>query len=310
MRPTTPPPPGSPIDVDSTTSLEPLEAAAVPPGSLELRRPTVPTTIAQLAMLKGEAIETMQLRAQVWEKAVTAAILATHPTDYVLFRDREGRVIAYLQDSGCERARNILGIEIFNVGTPQKIPGTAPGEFSYVISGWGRCHLTLQVVEAMEGGRGSLEDFCKGKSGAALELDVRKAARANLDGNIVRELSGLRNLPIEVLEQTWAGTTKRVDQCRKGRGFGTFAEREGVATTTPGTPKIEAPTCGYCGAQAQYKPAGVSASGRAYEAFWRCPAKQQKHPETNWTLDDAQWRRELAQRAAKAETERQPGEEG
>jgi hypothetical protein len=253
---------------------------------LELRRPSIPTSLAELAALKGEAVEIIEARIRVLETARKAAIRATHPEDWLLFKapdDQGGQIVGYLQDSGCERVRDIFGISISNVSSPEKISAADPGEFHYVVRGDGHCTLTAQMIEAIEGGRSSTEDFCKDKTGAALELAVRKAARANLDGQIVRELAGLAGVPSAELEAAWTGTHKVVDRCRRGRGFGSRNERLGANTTRGGAPDVEPPVCPHCNAKGVYRP---GKDGRG--AFYGCP-NYAKHSDKKFIVNADEW---------------------
>ncbi len=291
-------------------------------SALALRRPDLPVTLTELAALKGEALEIIDARVQVLATLRKAALRATNPEDWVLFKARDdqgGQVVGYLQDAGCERVRDLYGIEIFNVSDPEKVPGSQPGEFYYLIRGDGRCKFTRQTIESLEGGRSSTDDVCRGKSGAALELAVRKNARANLDGNVVRELAGLASVPLEELKAAWAGTGKDPSRCRLGRGFGSGVERQGQRAVQEGETR-EAPKCEICGVTAVFRPAGQTSTGRKYDAFWACP-KSKSHEDKKWTLDDSKWRKQLDERAAaptgsqaesqpSAPAERQPGEEG
>jgi hypothetical protein len=269
--------------------------------SLALRRPDVPVTLAELAARKGEAIEIIEARVQVLATVRKAAIRSTSPEDWVLFKSKDGRIVAYLQDAGCDRIRDLFGIEVYNVGKPDKVLGQAPGEFFYLISGDGRCSLTRQVVEQIEGGRSSLDDVCRGKSGADLELTVRKNARANLDGNVTRELAGLKSVAVDELAAGWVGTSKKVEHCRQGRGFGTQAERLGAEVRTKDQPTGEAPKCSACGAAMEFRAAGVSDAGKAYDAFWSCP-KRRDHPGANTTVKDADWQQQRGTAAKPAPT--------
>jgi hypothetical protein len=146
--------------------------------ALALRKPATPVTLSELAALKGEAVEIIEARVLVLETLRKASIRATSPEDWLLFKspdEQGGQIVGYLQDCGCDRVRDLYGIEIFEVSKPEKVVGNEPGVFHYLITGSGRCKLTRQVVEAMEGGRSSTDDVCRGKSGAELELLVRKA---------------------------------------------------------------------------------------------------------------------------------------
>lgn len=305
------------------------------PAELPARRfadPAVPITLDDLAARRGEAIEIIESRVLVLEIARKRGIRMTHPEDWVLFKSPDGRITGYLQDAGCERARDILGIEIFNVSTPQKIVSDDGQSFLYLQQADGRSSITKQVVEAMEGGRSSTEDFCKDDVGAALELKVRKACRANVDGNICRELMALKNVPLEELIEAWRGTPKNADHCRKGRGFGTQAERLGA--TREGVPDVAPPTCPTCkDAAGQPLPLVYRPGKDGKPAFYGC-RNWDKHRNVKAIVNAADWvtqqqkaQRDVAQDAraqqdenakldaeiAAAETKngrRDPGQEG
>jgi hypothetical protein len=264
-----------------TIDVEPDDTGS---AALELRRPDIPVTLSELAALKGEAVEIIEARVQVLATLRKASIRATSPEDWLLFKapdEQGGQIVGYLQDCGCDRVRDLYGIEIFNVTRPEKVVGNDPGNFHYLISASGRCKLTRQVVEEMEGGRSSTDDFCRGKSGAELELLVRKAARANVDGNITRELAGMKSVPIADLKEAWAGTDKIVERCRLGRGFGTRDERVGGASSK--APDVEPPVCPHCNSKGVYRPAK---DNRA--AFYGCP-NYNKHPQQKFIVNAAEW---------------------
>lgn len=268
-----------------TTDTDVLDREDEPTTDL-IRHPGVPTTLAELANLRGEGHEIIEARIRVLETARKAGIRATHPTDWILFKakdDQGGQIVGYLQDSGCERVRDIFGIGIENVHAPEKIAGADANTFHYLVRGDGRCSLTGQMIEGIEGGRSSTEDFCKDKTGAALELAVRKAARANLDGQIVRELAGLGSVPLAELEAAWTGTHKKAADCRRGRGFGTTQERSGGEHPDAPTDVVP-PSCPHCGAVAVLR---SSARG----PFYGCPRWKQ-HEDKKWTLDLEKWKQD------------------
>lgn len=286
----------------------------------------VPNSLAELAVLRGKGLEIIDARIEVLETLRRAAIRSTHPEDWTLFKTKDqlgGQVTAYLADSGCDRVRDLYGIEVFDVGQPQKILGSNPREFHYIVSGSGRCKITRQVVESIEGGRSSSDDFCKGKQGAELELAVRKAARANLDGGITRELAGLKSVPLQELEDAWKGTNKRASNCRKGRGFGSRAERQGARVDNGAPRDLETPRCEICTKLTRFIPAGRTKpsadypNGRDYDAFYSCP-----DPDHKWAITVEELRRELKRaqgkpdkpeqmkEAKEEQRDRDPGEEG
>lgn len=255
-----------------------------------LRHPAVPVTLEELAALKGEAIEILKARNEVLEVARLHAIRMTHPEDWVLNKTRDGRVTGYLQDSGCERVRPILGIEIFDVGSPEKVVSLDGKSFAVVISGRGRSRLTRDEIEAVEGIRESTEDFCKDLTGIKQELRVRQAARANLDGRIVRELAGLGSMPLEELERAWKGTDKKTQFCRLGRGFGSQDERLGSFKAD--VPQVEPPQCPHCKIPLVYRPAKGDR-----KAFYGC-SQYQQHADRKVIVDAEQWVAEQQKKAS------------
>lgn len=275
--------------------------------ALTIRRPETPVTLAELAALKGEAQDVIQARVQIITTLRLASIRATHPEDWLLFRaplEQGGQIVGYLQDCGCDRVRDLWGIEVFGVSTPEKIVSTDPTAFHYIVTGSGRCKITRQTVEQVEGGRSSTDDFCKGKSGTELELLVRKAARANLDGGITRELAGMKAVPLEELKAAWTGTSKRIEQCRLGRGFGTRDERLGAQTDK--APDLAPPVCPHCGTTGVYRPAKGTRG-----AFYGCP-NYAKHADKKFIVDAAKWAADHQQPASpRPQTvDREPGQEG
>lgn len=272
---------------------EVIESGA--PDKALMRRPNAPVSLTELAALRGEALEIIDTRVQILATIRKAALKATNPEDWILHKapdDAGGQVIGYLQDAGCERVRDLFGINIFDVSKPEKIAGTDREVFHYIISGSGRCNLTLQVIENVEGGRSSTDDICKGKTGAELELLVRKSARANLDGRIVRDLAGLSSVPIAELEEAWQGTNKKSDRCRRGRGFGSRSERLGGTSTRQGAPDVEPPVCPHCKSKGVYRQAKGEPGTPGYRGpFYGCP-KYETHSDKRWTVDVEKWVKE------------------
>lgn len=261
-----------------------------------IRSPQTPTTINELAALKGEALEVIEARVQVIETLRRASIRATSPADWLLFKSPEeqgGQIVGYLQDAGADRVRDLWGIEIFGISAPEKVTGNDPAVFHYIIRGSGRCKLTRQILEEVEGGRSSTDDFCRGKTGADLELSVRKAARANLDGGITRELAGMKSVPIAEIEAAWVGTPKKIGDCRRGRGFGTHEERLGARSEK--VPDVEPPKCPHCGSVGAFRPAKGTRG-----AFYGCPKYTTHQDKPAWIVDAAKWAKEAADRAAAA----------
>jgi hypothetical protein len=290
------------LEPDTTTALE----------RQQTRHPGIPITIGELAARKGEAVEIIDARITILETARKRAIRMTSPEDWILYKAKDERITGYLQDAGCDRIRDITGIEVFGVSAPERLVAADGQSFMYVITGNGRSKLTGQVVEHMEGGRSSTDDFCKDKTGQSLELTVRKAARANLDGNITRELAGLKSVPLDELKEAWKESTppKNWEHCHKGRGFGSQDERLGA--TRVGEPEVDAPTCPHCkpvnGQPVKLK---YRAGKDGREPFYGCP-NYQTHPNAKVIINAAEWiaKQKAATPAVTTTTDREPGAEG
>jgi hypothetical protein len=64
----------------------------------------VPGTLDDLANRLHDGIKIIKAREKILYTARSAAIRMTDPEDWLLFKDRQGREVAYLQDCGCDRA--------------------------------------------------------------------------------------------------------------------------------------------------------------------------------------------------------------
>jgi hypothetical protein len=264
-------------------------------GALAERLP-VPATITHLAARGAEGLDIFKTLVTILETARTNVIRLSNPEDWNLYQTRDGRITGYLSDAGCHRGRDVIGLEVYHVGTPERIAAADGQSFMYVITGDGRSRLTGQRVERIEGGRSSTEDFCKDDTGAELELKVRKAARANLNGNIARELFGLKNVPIAELIAAWEGTKKDWNRCNKAQGFGSTSERLGAARE--GVPDVPPPTCPVCkGDDGQPLPLVYRAAKGNNKPFYGC-RNWDKHRQVKAIVDAADWIAQEHKRAA------------
>lgn len=283
-----------------------VEAEHIPPDAVELRKPSIPTTINELAALdekKGLAI--IEARSEILNALRVAAIKLTMPNDYVLFKTDEGRISAFLSDSGCDRVKKLFGIQISNLGPMDRIEAK-DGTFAYRITADGACGVTGESVFGMEGVRYSDERYALDKpDGIQREVAVQKAARANLDGGITRELAGLKSIPLEELERAWEGSWKKTEMCPRGRGFGSKAERQGAAVQQSEIPPEFQPKCEVCHETMKHIPAGKTAQGKPYSAFWACSKSRDHKP--NVTHEQAL--AEAKRMQAEAGAQRQSGDE-
>ncbi len=265
----------------------------------------VPRNIGDL-MVRPDALQVLERQVKILQSLRRASIAMTFPEDWLLFRaedqrDHSVRQYGYLQDKGCQRIRDLWGIDTKNIG-PRDEKGlvglrvdAADGSFSIVMIGDGYCFKTGQTLEAIEGGRSSRDDavtkFVESEqragrqvSEAQLDLTVRKNARANLEGNIVRRLTGMSGVTVEELADCWKDGGKDVKHCVLGRGYGQgqqAAPRAG-STASSGTaaPSDYAsdppPPCSKCGGSTRLIPAGKTKTGKYYSAFWGCEKRDCK----------------------------------
>jgi len=244
----------------------------------ELQRVTI-ESLAQ--RMEGEYFENLgDLLAMIR----SASIMQTEPEDWVLFRrpaqdGEEGRVTAFLQDVGCQR---IMGMWKIEVRPPQghadfvraRIKADDSDDFAWTTTGDGVCNLFAAPIKVynVEGVRRSDEDFVKYKKGIQKEVEVRKASFANLNGGIVRRLTGLGSVSVRLLDEVWKnqGKGKTSAHCARGRGYGTQDSRLGAGDVEFG----DAPKCPTCGKTMVLRP-GKAPRG----PFWGClgyPKCQQK----------------------------------
>ena len=278
-------------EADPTVDDSPIDE-----GSLTIKR-GVPVTIEELAALAsvGAAIRNIEARFTIAETIRARSVMATFPTDWVVFKQPEeqgGQITGYLMDAGAKRALAGAGVEVFDVSDPQRIEGTEPGTFSIRFYASGRSGITGQTIERVLGSRSSTDDACKGLTGVPLEDKVLKMARANCDGNVARKLIGLQNFPADELARVWArlNPPRDVEKCNRGRGFGTKDDRQGRGAA----PNVPPPKCTVCGAD------GVWRAGKDGKPdFYFCP-NHTKHPAgKKWFQDAPAW-------VAKQEAHRKP----
>jgi hypothetical protein len=270
-----------------------------------------PRNLDELAARQRQGHAIIEARAAILTSVKTFALRACSPPDFVLFKADDGNVIAFLEDAGCDRIRPYYGIEIRDVSDPVKTTGP-DGGYYYTVKASGFCKLTGETLEAVEGGRSSAEEFVKHVTDPMQrDLYVRRAARASADGIVVRTLSGLQNIPVEELARAWTGTPKSVEQCRKGRGFGSRTERLGG--NRENAPNVRPPVCPHCKATGAYRPAR---GDRA--AFYGCP-NYESHRAKVWIVDAAEWVKQQTPAASSAPAApppaaevaaREPGAEG
>jgi hypothetical protein len=273
---------------------------------VELHKPSVPVTINELSALdKKRGMVIVEARTAILEKLREASIQLTMPNDWTLFRttdDRGTTDTAFLADQGCDRIKKLWQIQIDNIRTYDRIDDNETGTYAYRLLGDGFCGATGERVYDVEGIRYSDERYAQEKpEGIQRQVAVRKAARANLDGGITRELTGLKSVPREELDRVWKKDDlgRRSSQCAKGRGFGSKDQRLGRGDEkTAEVDPADVPECGICGVKLVFRPKGNP-------PFWGCPSYT-KHPKDKVIVNHEDLLRHIAAKKARSE---KPGDE-
>lgn len=285
------------------------EPEIVEEDSLDIRRPDVPITVEEIAALgTDQAKAVIEARVQIIKTLRAASIKQCHPSDWVLYKDtKTGRVLAYLEDKGAQRLMPLWGIEITRITTPTRENSEDGLSYAYGIIGDGYCNVTRGKVLSMEGTRYSTEHFATEKpEGIQREAAVKKAARANLEGRIVRNLAGLNGVPLDELILV-TGDKDFERKASKGRGYGTQDERAGAANVAHGIDPGDIPNCEAC--ESLKPPVFVKLVFRpgkeGREGFFGCQ-NYQKHENKKVIIPISKLKAQIEERE---KLSRQPGDE-
>lgn len=198
--------------------------------------------VDQIAHME-RAVELFEMRSKLIESCRLAAIKATSPSDWVLFKDRGGVATAMLCNSGANIAAQYYGIDVYNlrpirdgIFRPLEEKDQETGEIRYSCWFDARSNVTGQQVKDIEAGRSSSEQFIgraaiDTTSGMVKAADLRAACYTLARTKACRILGAMVRLSTGVLELAWQGTTKKVEDCRKGSGYGTSGARGAAAAT-------------------------------------------------------------------------------
>jgi hypothetical protein len=292
------------METKETEPAEPIEPEVV--EQTAVARPVLPVTIDELAAAE-DGVAIIERGIQVLRTLRRASIALTFPHDFVLFK-AEDRITAYLQDVGAQRVWGLWGIDPVDWTDFQRTDDKDTGDFAISISGGGLCKRTGHLVENLTGTRYSYEEFIVKRKLNRLQIEpeVRKAARANLEGNILRTLAGLKSIPVEELDEVWATagmTWKSSKFCAKGRGFGSADMRAGGADERHGIDPADIPLCDVCQIPLVFRPGKDGKPG-----FFGC-AKWQSHKETKVIVPLSKAREIAERKHANREGQREPGDE-
>lgn len=203
--------------------------------------------VDQLQTLEGAAI-IFDTRCRLLETCRVSAIKATQPEDWVLSKAKDGSEMGMLKASGANVVAQYWGIEIYNVRplgprgefAPEEVV-TAEGR---TLRAWcdARSNVTGQQRSNIEASRSSTESFvgrpANYPSGDSWHgdlvagADLRASVYTLLLSKATRVLAGLARVPKAQLALAWEGSSKTVDRCTLGSGYGSSTERTAAKVST------------------------------------------------------------------------------
>lgn len=173
----------------------------------------------------------------------TEAVKMTNPEDWVLNRDREGKAEAMIAAEGARKVATVYQIELLELSPVVDgmfVPVATDlggGVFSYRGSATAYSAATGSRI-TVEIEKRSDEDFTGRSVDAQGHLtkspsqrtgswqgDLQSAVLTGLLTKAVRQLCAMGRVPVRDLEAAWKDTGKKVEDCRKGQGWGTSGER-------------------------------------------------------------------------------------
>lgn len=187
-------------EIKEEQALQPVKRAEVVELERQQLEALTPEKAKQLLTKRNETLEFMR----------KATILCTYAEDWVIHKDpNTGNEFGYCQKVGGERICKLLAIDIYDI---KELPREdfppmmdADGKeklgstFTYTVKAKGRCGFTGEDLKEVIGSRWSGSKFFQ-RQDIPDPSNVKKAARANLDGRIIRSLAGLSRVPIDELK--------------------------------------------------------------------------------------------------------------
>lgn len=216
----------------ATSALALREADDEERATIRLVESEKQSLVAQLSSM-DDAMRIFQKRAELLENCRLYAIRATNPVDWILSRGDSGDEIAMPSDSACTKIADVYGIDLTEVK-----PLDSRGVFSPEVEtddkgrttyrGWASAssRTTGRRIVMIECARRDDEKFIGRDDNPN---DIRSAVLTLMRSKATRIISGLAKVPRAVLEAAWSGTPKNTEQCTKGHGYGSGADRRAAA---------------------------------------------------------------------------------
>lgn len=195
----------------------------------------------------SRSLEDFQASLTQHQNRVQASIKLTYPEDWVVYETKDGKKLCYLQDDGCERVEPIWQIEFDKLDIAKDVLDETielsdkDVHRAFTVQMSGRCRVTGARRDEL-GFRSTGDGFFEKQwldarhepaTRARLAANVRKSAMVNAKGRIVRGLTGLASVPIDVLTQHGLDT-------KRCRGIRFESGTQGGSGDMPSTPQIKA----------------------------------------------------------------------
>jgi len=215
--------------------------AALVPGTTRGHLVRQPAILEEMIVRAPDQVESyLKTREQAIQQLRAVALKSTKPTDWTLFKDRAGTVIAVMRDSGAVVIRKWLRISIFNhrpvvggvaeprLSTERVVDKDGNTTVVNIAEMWadGICEVTGEAVEDVAVALRDDDGFV----GRGHRQDLKASCRTSLDTKVVRILSGLRKVSGEELAHAGVDLAKAY----LGSGYGTSKERAARGVSSEG----------------------------------------------------------------------------
>ena len=184
------------------------------------------------------AQEIVKRRAALLTTMRHAGIGDTDPQGWVLHKAQDGSIVGIPGSAACTRLAKLYGIAVTRMRplddegnfNPEEIPVKDGEEIEFRGFCDGRSAVTGEVIEQVEFSRRTDEQFIGRYDDMAARLgpwigDIRKSVGTGLRSKTVRILTGTGKVPYDQLKIAFEATSKNVDDCTQGHGFGTSGAR-------------------------------------------------------------------------------------
>jgi len=195
---------------------------------LAIQRPNLRDPMIDQITALSNAAELIEARGRYLEQLRGAALKNVSPSDWTIFKDRDGNEVGMVSGGGSEKIAQFYGIRIFNVRPVDDIGCFSPKE---IVAPSGKKGLRAwfdatnqidhRILETEEVTVWEGENFT-GRAGN--EGDLRVSLRTRMTNRAARKFAAAARVPRVELEKI-LGDPKLFNQCRKGSGFGTSSDR-------------------------------------------------------------------------------------